>query len=408
MAELSAGEEDLSARSVRGFRYVRNFLRVLRKLPHCARENDPTGKRKLFLAQYAGLVLVSLFDPVMQSLNGIKKLSQVKKLQQRLGGGRVSLGSLSEAVRVFDPTMLEPLIQDLFEQLPEPQRPHPDAQELIPETLLRQLQLVDGTVLQALPQIVAASGGQHANWRMHLQFSVWDAMPVHARITDDDPGESVDERDALARDLQAGRCYVMDRGYERYQLMNQIVQAKSDYVLRAQHRPATVVQSVPLSTAALQAGVQVDEEVELGTGSRRVTHRVRRLVIQPPQGIAGRKRTDRHHSDQIVLLTNLMTVPAEVIGAVYQLRWSIELFFRFFKHVLGCQHLLSHKQVGIEIQVYCALIACLLLALCTGASTGISGFRIVALYLRGLADEEDCLAMLRDEMASQSRRKKST
>lgn len=39
---------------------------------------------------------------------------------------------------------------------------------------------------------------------------------------------------------------------------------------------------------------------------------------------------------------------------IYRFRWTIEIFFRFFKHVLGCRHLLSHRQNGIEIQTYCA------------------------------------------------------
>ena len=47
-------------------------------------------------------------------------------------------------------------------------------------------------------------------------------------------------------------------------------------------------------------------------------------------------------------------------------RWAIEIFFRFFKHLLGCRHLLSHSQNGIEIQAYCAINACLLISLWTG------------------------------------------
>ena len=36
-----------------------------------------------------------------------------------------------------------------------------------------------------------------------------------------------------------------------------------------------------------------------------------------------------------------------------------EIFFRFFKHMLGCRQLLSHNQNGIEIQTYSAIIACM-------------------------------------------------
>jgi hypothetical protein len=48
-----------------------------------------------------------------------------------------------------------------------------------------------------------------------------------------------------------------------------------------------------------------------------------------------------------------LDVPAELIAEIYRHRWTIELFFRFFKHFLGCRHLLSQAPVGIEIQTYC-------------------------------------------------------
>ena len=63
---------------------------------------------------------------------------------------------------------------------------------------------------------------------------------------------------------------------------------------------------------------------------------------------------------------NLLDVPAEIISLIYRYRWAIEIFFRFFKHILGCRHLLSHSQNGIEIQTYCAIIACMLISLWTG------------------------------------------
>jgi IS4 transposase len=57
-------------------------------------------------------------------------------------------------------------------------------------------------------------------------------------------------------------------------------------------------------------------------------------------------------------------VPAEVIALLYRHRYCVEIFFRFFKQVLGCRHLLSHKPEGILIQIYCAVIACVLSRAC--------------------------------------------
>jgi hypothetical protein len=88
-----------------------------------------------------------------------------------------------------------------------------------------------------------------------------------------------------------------------------------------------------------------------------------------------------------VLLTNLVDVPA----GVYRLRWLIELFFRFFKHVLGCRHLLSDRPEGIAIQIDCALIAALLMCLATGGNMGRRGFELLCLYFQGWAEQDEVL-----------------
>ena len=224
----------------------------------------------------------------------------------------------------------------------------------LPEELVRRLTAVDGSALQALPQIVAAAGRSRGKWRMHLQFEVWRELPQRMAITPDEAGGEADERSVLSRMLQRERVYVVDRGYERYALFEQIVQHGSDYVCRVQDRPMESVCPQPLSREAVTAGVLRDEIVVLGSQKTQVaiTHTVRRLVLAG--GGPGRPRTDRKPSDSITLLTNLVDVPAEQVGAIYHLRWSIELFFRFFKHVLGCRHLFSHKAEGIALQVYCA------------------------------------------------------
>lgn len=40
-------------------------------------------------------------------------------------------------------------------------------------------------------------------------------------------------------------------------------------------------------------------------------------------------------------------------------QYCLLILLYLFKHLLGCRHLLSHSQNGIEIQTYCAIIACI-------------------------------------------------
>ena len=94
------------------------------------------------------------------------------------------------------------------------------------------------------------------------------------------------------------------------------------------------------------------------------------------------------------IATNLLEVPAEIIALLYRFPWTIEIFFRFFKHVLGCRHLLSHRQNGIEIQTYCAIIACLLISLWTGCKPTLRTYEMICFYFGGLASEAELLAHL--------------
>ena len=52
-----------------------------------------------------------------------------------------------------------------------------------------------------------------------------------------------------------------------------------------------------------------------------------------------------------------------------------------FKQLLGCRHLLSTKQNGVEIQVYAALIACLLILLYTGRTPTKRTFEMLYFYI---------------------------
>jgi hypothetical protein len=60
--------------------------------------------------------------------------------------------------------------------------------------------------------------------------------------------------------------------------------------------------------------------------------------------------------------------------------------------ILGCRHLLSQDPVGIEIQVYCAIIACMLISLWTGRKPTLRTYEMICFYFTGLADEEELLA----------------
>src|SRR5262249_4432016 len=130
----------------------------------------------------------------------------------------------------------------------------------------------------------------------------------------------------------------------------------------------------------------------------RPEHPMRLVFIQTtPHAKRGRAGggTSGPPSDGVLrIATNLLEGPADVIGFIYQSRWMIEIFFRSLKPILGCRHLLSTDPVGVEIQAYGAIIACLLIALWTGKKPTKRTYEMLCFYFIGWADDEELLAHL--------------
>jgi len=94
--------------------------------------------------------------------------------------------------------------------------------------------------------------------------------------------------------------------------------------------------------------------------------------------------------------TNLWDVPAEIIALLYQFTsYTIELFFRFFQNICSAAATcLVTSPDGIRIQVYCAIIACLLLSLWTGRKPTKATLEMSYYYFSGLAEEDELEAHL--------------
>ena len=392
-------EKPLKSRDIQGLKYVERLLPLLDQLHDVGCQRDRAGNRCLHYDQYCLLVLLFLFNPIVRSLRALQQASTLKNVQRKLGCARSSLGSLSEAVEVFDPERLCGIIESLAAEV-KPVRDVGRGQ------LAHTLTAVDGSVVKTLKSIAEAAfmgdknGDSHSAWRLHTQFDVDRHVPTRMEVSPGSNSGHNDEKNRLRSALQADHCYVMDRWFAQYTLWNDIVAAGSSYVCRIRDNSNldAVIEERPVSVTAAAAGVLRDVVVDLGAmGKRdaRPNHQVRVILVKttPHTKRGGRKGgTAGPPSDGVLrIATNLMDVPAEVIADIYRHRWTIELFFRFFKHVLGCRHLLSTHPKGVEIQAYCAIIACLLISLWTGRKPTLRTHEMICLYFAGWASLEELL-----------------
>ena len=408
-----APSQQLQEKDIVGLKYFDMLMPLLERLHKDGCQRDKAKQRELHYDQYCMLVLLYLFNPTVTSLRAIEQASELGKVQKKFGCKRTSLASLSEASRIFDSHRLKEIIAELGAQA------HSMGRDKRLSGIEQNITLVDGSLVSAMPSLMQASllksteGSGLVKWRLHTHFEVDRYVPTRIDVSPDGGGDD-DERAVLERTLDSDRLYVMDRGYAKFALFNSIIAKQSSYVCRLRDNSAyEVVETRELTAADQVAGVLSDEVITIGDKQgkdrRGPDHPVRLVCVKcSPHTSRGKYKgtSTGPSSDGILrLATNLLDVPAEIIALIYLQRWIIEIFFRFFKHFLGCLHLISHNQNGIEIQTYCAIIACLLINLWTGRKPNKRTFEMISYYFMGLATEAELLAHLaklkaRDEVKS--------
>jgi len=142
----------VAAHDLQGFKYLKMVMPLLARLHDAGCARDRAGNRRLFYDQYAALLLLYFFNPILTSLNGLQQASALDKVRKFTGGGRVSKGSVSEAQGVFDPTLLEGIIAELAQQVAPATPPREWA-------ALKNLVAVDGSLMPstARPRCMSTS-----------------------------------------------------------------------------------------------------------------------------------------------------------------------------------------------------------------------------------------------------------
>ena len=388
--------------------HLKRVFELLDCLHDVGCERDTAGNRQLHFDGYCKLVLLHIWNPLLESVPDLQRVLGLPQVAKALGVKRFSAGSFSESVRVFEPELLRPIIEELTGQLPT------FAQDKRLDDLRHVLTLVDGTVLPAIARLARVAGGMSDDglpatryntarngkavhgWRLHTQFDLKTLSPHRMDRTGARNAGGNRESNVLRAHLEPGRCYVGDGGYADRKLFDQITDTGSSFVIRAADNSVCEgVEERELSRAALDAGIVRDALVRL----EGAVHPVRRVEVQV-QPHQHRVRNTSRPVDLIILHTNLdpalgcQSLAPELIALIYRYRYSVELFFRSFKQLLGMRHLLNQRPQGIDIQIYCTVIVCLLIQIISGKKPNKAMRSMIGFYLMGWAGPQDVLREL--------------
>lgn len=218
------------------------------------------------------------------------------------------------------------------------------------------LYLIDSTTISLFKEILKNVGPPVINGRrkggikVHTLVKAEEDVPCLVRMTS---AASHDAPFIHGMRLAKGSIAVFDRGYYSYK-QYRVWEEQGVFWVTRKRSSATwsLLKEHRLSTFHTQHGVVRDCLVLLGNpriGKKKQL--VARLVLF----------RDPQTKKEFEFLTNLYTYSPLTIAKLYKHRWQIELLYKRLKQNFPLQYFLGDNENAIRIQIWCALIADLLI-----------------------------------------------
>lgn len=157
--------------------------------------------------------------------------------------------------------------------------------------------------------------------------------------------------------LPKGSIICFDKGYVDYELFARWTtpQVNIGFVSRLKKNAIVeVLEQLPLTQADKTAGVISDQRVKFGHTCHSQVSRFEGRLIH---------FTDPKTGKELAFISNLADHNAHQIAQIYRQRWQIELVFKRIKGAYPLRYFLGETPNAIKIQIWCALIADLLIGL---------------------------------------------
>jgi len=153
-------------------------------------------------------------------------------------------------------------------------------------------------------------------------------------------------------EIPVGSTVIMDGGYRNYDQFNLWTIENVRWVTKIHpHSTYQVIKTKAISKREKRAGVNLDQDIVMGADYTKTSKVPCRLI----------HFTCPISNKSFQFITNDLKSTASYIGRLYKKRWKIELLFKRLKQNMPLNYFLGDNQNAIQIQVWCALIADLLL-----------------------------------------------
>jgi hypothetical protein len=147
--------------------------------------------------------------------------------------------------------------------------------------------------------------------------------------------------------------YVFDKGYNDYKAFRNFSEHQTGFVTRIKDNAKYYEIETNKIPSQIHSGVLKDEIIEFEVKDGQTISKLKLRKV---------KFYDRANKREFEFITNLFDLRADMIAALYKVRWQIELLFKQLKQNFPLKYFLGDNENAIKIQIYCVLIVNLLIS----------------------------------------------
>jgi Transposase DDE domain/Domain of unknown function (DUF4372) len=243
---------------------------------------------------------------------------------------------------------------------------------------IKELFIVDSTTIRLFSDILKGVGRNPKNdgkkkggLKVHMLIDAVESVGKFMKIT---AAKMHDKTFLSDIEVPPFSMLVFDRAYNYYKQFKKWTDKQIYFVTRQKSNAVYAVLQTVSETKLdkKQAGVLKEEEIEVSYKEKKevVTLLLRRVCYRDEKG------------RQYVFICNNLVITAEEIALIYKKRWGIELLFKKMKQNFQLHYFYGENENAIRTQVWCTLIAQLLLTVLQKKAAVKKAFSTVATLVR--------------------------
>lgn len=223
---------------------------------------------------------------------------------------------------------------------------------------IRNLKIIDSSTIQLFSEILRGVGRNRLDgarkkggFKVHAMMDAFSGVTEFVRLTE---AREHDQKFLYHLKLAPNSWIVFDKAYTTYHQFAKWTHQKVWFVTRERDNADFHVTKVIVDRTRKHnaKGVLKEQFVTVGVKQNGIV--VERLKL--------RRVTFRSEEGKVyVYLTNNFTLPGSQIATIYKNRWMIELLFKQIKQNFPLRYFWGESPNAIKMQVYCVLIAQLLM-----------------------------------------------